>query len=193
MTSSGSADARFDRLYREYHREVLAYCLRRTNRSDAEDVAAEVFTVAWRRIEDVPAGGRALAWLYGVAHRAMTNRWRSIRRYRGLLVRIGGFGSFRPESPDAVVLRRMDEQQLLDALTRLRRPDQEVLRLATWERLPHRDIAELLGCSEVAVGQRIARAKKRLERELKPMQQHGSPVPQLKRKEATIDSPQGSS
>ena len=39
----------------------------------------------------------------------------------------------------------------------------------------------------------IARAKKRLETELKPMQQQGSPVPQLKRKEATIDSPQGSS
>ena len=193
MTSGGSADARFDRLYRAYHQEVLAYCLRRANRSDAEDVAAEVFAVAWRRIEEVPAGERTLPWLYGVAHRAMTNRWRSIRRYRRLLVRIGGFGSSQPELPDTVVLRRLDEQELLDALARLRRRDQEVLRLATWEKLPHRDIAELLGCSEVAVGQRIARAKKRLERELKPRQQQGSPVPQLKRKEATSDSPPGSS
>jgi len=94
-----------------------------------------------------------------------------------LLARIGGLGSPQPEVPETLVLRRQDDQQLLDALARLRWPDQEVLRLATWEGLPHRDIAELLSCSEVAVGQRIARAKKRLARELKPMAQQGSAVP----------------
>ncbi len=177
IARSGPADIRFERLYQQYHPEVLAYCLRRMNRSDAEDVASEVFTVAWRRIHEVPTGDRTLAWLYGVAHRALANRWRSIRRYRRLLGKIGGLGVSQPALPETVVLRGLDEQQLLDALARLRWRDQEVLRLATWEKLPHRGIAELLGCSEVAVGQRIARAKKRLTRELKPMKQQGSAVP----------------
>ena len=177
IAGSGSADARFERLYRQHHQAVLAYCLRRMNRSDAEDVASEVFSVGWRRIDQVPAGERTVAWLYGVAHRTVANRWRTIRRYRRLLGRIGGFGISPPELPETVVLRGLDEQELLNALGRLRWPDQEVLRLATWERLPHRDIGELLGCSEVAVGQRIARAKKRLARELKPKKQEGSTVP----------------
>lgn len=177
MTSPDSAETRFEIMYQQYHNEVLAYCLRRVSRSDAEDVAAEVFAVAWRRIDQVPLGERALAWLFGVAQRVLANQWRSTRRYRRLLARIGGLGSPQPEVPETQVLRNHDEQQLLDALARLRWPDQEVLRLATWETLPHRDIAELLGCSEVAVGQRIARAKKRLARELKPIQQEGSAVP----------------
>ena len=177
VARSGSADTRFERLYQQYHQEVLAYCVRRMNRSDAEDVASEVFTVAWRRIDQVPTGERTLAWLYGVAHRVLANRWRSIRRYRRLLGKIGGLGFPQPDLPETVVLRGLDEQQLLDALARLRWRDQEVLRLATWEKLSHRDIAELLGCSKVAVGQRIARAKKRLAKELKPMKQQGSAVP----------------
>lgn len=164
-------------MYQQHHRAVLAYCLRRMSRSDAEDVAAEVFSVAWRRFDQVPTGERALAWLFGVAHRVLANQWRSGRRYRRLITRIGGLGSPQPEGPEGLVLRRQDDQQLLDALARLRWPDQEVLRFAAWEMLPHRDIAELLGCSEVAVGQRIARAKKRLARELKPVHQQGSAVP----------------
>jgi len=176
------ADARFDRLYRTYHREVLAYCLRRTSRSDAEDVAAEVFTVAWRRLDQVPSGEKALAWLFGVAHRVLANRWRSIRRHRKLLTRIGGVRPNQPELPETLVLRSLDEQQLLDALARLRWRDQEVLRLATWEKLSHREIGHLLGCSEVAVGQRIARAKKRLAKELKPTRHQGSAVPSAEEK-----------
>ncbi len=189
IARSGPADTHFDRLYQQYHQEVLAYCVRRMNRSDAEDVASEVFTVAWRRIDQVPTGERTLPWLYGVAHRVLANQWRSVRRYRRLLGKIGGLGVPQPDLPETVVLRGLDEQQLLDALARLRWRDQEVLRLATWEKLPHRGIAELLGCSEVAVGQRIARAKKRLARELKLLQQQGSAVPQLKRKEEANDSP----
>ena len=51
---------------------------------------------------------------------------------------------------------------MLDAATTLRLPDQEILRLAAWEGLPHSDIANILEISVSAVDQRLHRAKKRL-------------------------------
>lgn len=43
----------------EYFRHVLACCMRRIPADDAYDAANEVFTVAWRRIGDVPGGDAA--------------------------------------------------------------------------------------------------------------------------------------
>ena len=44
-------EARFTSMFERHYNEVLAYCARRSTRSDADDIAAEVFAVAWRRIE----------------------------------------------------------------------------------------------------------------------------------------------
>ena len=60
-------EQQFEALYRAHAADVLAYCARRTNREEAKDAASEVFVVALRRIDDIPAGDRALPWLYGVA------------------------------------------------------------------------------------------------------------------------------
>ncbi len=61
-----SREGRFDDLFTATYAEVLAFAIRRTeDRGTAEDVAAETFAVAWRRLEDVP--GEPLGWLYAVA------------------------------------------------------------------------------------------------------------------------------
>lgn len=168
QSASGGATpaSRFDRLYRAHHREVLAYCMRRANRADAEEVASEVFAIAWRRLEDVPTGDGALPWLFGVARKTLANRWRAIRRRRRLLDRLRGLGPDAPAPPELVVLRRVEHRLALEALGRLGERDQEVLRLAAWEKLSHRDIGRALGCSEQAAAQRVSRARKRLAREL---------------------------
>ena len=65
---SPAGRAQFEALYAAEGRRVLAYALRRTAQpADAADVLAEVFLVAWRRLDDVPAGAEARLWLYGVA------------------------------------------------------------------------------------------------------------------------------
>ena len=63
------AEERFRRIYAAYERQVYAYCLRRIDRDQAIDCTADTFLVAWRRICDVPAGDKALPWLYRTAHR----------------------------------------------------------------------------------------------------------------------------
>jgi RNA polymerase sigma-70 factor (ECF subfamily) len=156
----------FHGLYEQHYPAVLAYCIRRTSRTDAEDAAAEVFTIAWRKIDQVPSGESALPWLYGVAYRVISHYWRSVRRYRNLSTRVGSAVRDPEPSPETQVVRRIEDEEVAAAAARLRPADQEILRLAGWERLPHHDIAQILGCSESAAGQRLHRAKKRLAREL---------------------------
>lgn len=158
-------DAAFARLYEDHYHQVLGYCLRRTNRASAEDAAAEVFTIAWRKFAEIPAGDRALSWLYGVAYRVLSHQWRSTRRFRNLVNRLGGLRQDTVPGPEAQVVRRAQDRQVLNAASRLSEADQEILKLAGWEALPHDQIADVLGISVAAVAQRFSRAKKRLAKQ----------------------------
>ena len=157
---------RFRDLYVAHYAAVLSYCLRRLRRDEAHDAAAEVFTVAWRRMADVPLGDRALPWLYGVAARIVSNQRRSQRRRRGLSTKLRGLGETLQPQPDAQVVRRNEDQEIIDAINRLRAGDREVLLLSAWEGLPAAQLAERFGISLKAAEQRLTRAKRRLAAEL---------------------------
>ena len=66
------------------------------------------------------------------------------------------------------MVRRAEDEAVLVALSQLRGPDREILRLAAWEELTGPEIAIVLGISLSAVQQRLHRAKKRLAARLKP-------------------------
>jgi RNA polymerase sigma factor (sigma-70 family) len=166
MPEASSAEARYQRTYRQHHEAVLRYCFRRTARDDAPDAAAEVFVVAWRRLDDLPSGDETLPWLYGVARRVLSNRWRSDRRRARLLRRVRSIAPGQPVEPESVVVQREEDQQVHDALDRLRAGDREVLRLAAWEGLSTREISLVLGCTPQAAEKRLYRAKGRLAHEL---------------------------
>jgi hypothetical protein len=70
---------RFELLFRDHAGAVRAYAARRSSLDDADDVVAEVFLIAWRRIDDLPDD--PLPWLLGVARRVLANRRRGeVRR-----------------------------------------------------------------------------------------------------------------
>jgi len=160
------ADQRFREMYQATERDVLAYFLRRTDATSARDGAAETYLVAWRRIDDVPAEDESLPWLYGVARRVLANQRRSYKRYAALGRKLSGIGVPEDPSPEVIVLRRSEDQEILDAVERLRPEDQEILRLAVWEELPHRQIAEMIGTSAHAITQRIYRITRQLSGEI---------------------------
>jgi RNA polymerase sigma-70 factor (ECF subfamily) len=162
---SGVETAEYRRVFDMYHTQVLAYCARRVGRDDAEDAAAEVFTVAWRRIDSVPAGSEALPWLYGVAYNVVSHHWRGKGRSRRLALKLANQPLSVVSEPGNQVVQHADYERVLEAATRLRALDQEVLRLAVWEELRHDEIAEVLGCSVTAARQRFHRAKRSLLRE----------------------------
>ena len=168
------ADRRFDELYEQHFRHILAYCRRRIPETDADDAANEVFAIAWRRIEDVPAGDAARPWLFVVAKRVVFRRRRSTRRFRNLIGRAGSVRAATQPDPETVVVQRAELDLVLQAASHLSRDDREVLDLAAWEGLPHREIGEILGCSTNAVDQRLHRAKQRLTKHYQVLQQAGT-------------------
>lgn len=153
-------------MYEAHYGAVSAYARRRAaNPADAQDAVAETFTIAWRRLEELPEPEAVLPWLYGVARRVMANQRRGNQRRVDLLTRLRGHG---PGTVEFEGRLDADEERrtVLSALARLREGDQELLRLAVWEELPHRDVAQILGCSESSVAVRLHRARDRLSREI---------------------------
>ena len=102
--------------------------------------------------------------------------------YAGLLLALVCWWGVRrsdpdPEpSPEVVVVRRERDERVLAALGRLRPEDQELLRLALWEELPHAEIAALLGCSRDAATHRIHRATRRVAKEYQRLDRGHAPT-----------------
>ncbi len=152
--STGSL-TRFDALFTAHQRAVLAYAIRRTRTlADAEDVAAETFTIAWRKIDQVPA--EPLPWLYAVARRVVANHRRGLGRRERLtaLLRVD-------DVPTPMRLGDDVDGPAFAALATLSPADQEVLRLVAWEELGHEAIATVLGITANAVAIRLHRARAR--------------------------------
>lgn len=147
--------SRLQDLFEAHHGRVLAYALRRTAiEADAEDAAAETFSVAWRRIADAPTD--ALPWLYAIARRVLANQRRSGLRRMALRVRLA--------RAEPQVRQQLGDRPgaAMAALASLHPDDQELLRLVAWEELSHAQVAESLGVSVNAVAIRVHRARKRL-------------------------------
>jgi len=148
--------ARFDALFREHERAVLAYAMRRAQTlADAEDVAAETFTIAWRKLGSIPAA-EPLPWLYAVARRVLANQ----RRGKGRRDRLAAL--LRVE--DVATPMRAGEDldgPVFAALASLSPADQEVIRLTAWEELGNQGIAAVLGITANAVAIRLHRPRAR--------------------------------
>jgi RNA polymerase sigma-70 factor (ECF subfamily) len=156
---------RFQRLYEAYYGAVLAYAQRRApDAGDALDVVADTFTIAWRRLDEIPADAE-LPWLFGVARRVLANQRRSARRRGDLSARLRLQHSGSTEI-EAEVIAADDRRAVLAALARLKEADREILRLAAWEELSHREIAAIVECSEASVAVRLHRARNRLGKEI---------------------------
>lgn len=152
---------RLEALFAEHFGDVLAYAVRRcSSRQDAEDVAAETFLVAWRRLREVPEGSEARLWLFGTACLVCFNQRRGQSRQRGLAARIRGGRQSRPLAPvDAGIAERQRIHQAFEALSAT---DREILQLHAWEQLTTSEIAIALEIATTTVRKRLQRARERL-------------------------------
>lgn len=153
-------DSRLTALFEEHYDEVLAYCTRRIGWDEADDVASEVFAVAWRRIDDID-WTTVRPWLYGIARHVIANRWRSLRRRNRLQDKLAGLAQPINDSPEVSLVRREEDQQVIDCLMRLKPTDREILMLAAWEGLTAPEVGLVLGIATSTAEQRLHRARKR--------------------------------
>jgi DNA-directed RNA polymerase specialized sigma24 family protein len=152
---------RFEAVYRACAGAVQAYVLRRARRDEVDDVVAEVFLVAWRRLDDVPED--PLPWLLGVGRRVLANRRRGHARELALhsKLRVLDAAAVSSEWPLAD-----PDDRVLAVLGGLSAADQEVLLLVTWEGLEPARAARVLGIRTGAFLMRLHRARRRFARAL---------------------------
>lgn len=141
------------------------YCFRRLSVDEANDALAEVFLVAWRKIDELPE--EPLPWLYGVARNVVRNAERSHRRRFRLGAKLSTIVPQTEAGPEQRVVRRAEERLVIDALATLNPEDRELLRLRAWEELSRSELAAILDISPEAVDMRTNRAKKRMAKRLR--------------------------
>jgi len=159
---------RFTSLFDRTHAALLSYALRRvTEPADAADVVAETFLVAWRRLDQVPAGDSERPWLFGVARKVLANTNRSTRRRYAMADRL------RAELSTQTVPQPAVPSELGRALAALSADDRELLLLLAWDGLSQEQASVALGISASALRVRLHRARGRLRSQLsEPVESH---------------------
>jgi RNA polymerase sigma factor (sigma-70 family) len=172
MGEQAERQARYERLYDQASLQVLGYALRRADSpEDAADVVSETFMIAWRRLDEVPAGDEARLWLYGVARRVLANQRRGHQRRERLNARLRD--EVAVVSARAMAERPAPDSAVMAALSRLDEADRELITLVAWEGLDRDQIATMLGCSRATIRVRLHRARRRLARLLGEEGHHG--------------------
>lgn len=164
MPDAAASEAKFRRVFDNHFDAITRYCFRRLPANQANDAAANVFTVAWRKIDQLPDDDHALLWLYGIARNEVSTFRRSLRRAAALRTKVSWQPNYPEPGPETVVVRNSEQAAILEALRTLSQTDQEVLRLRAYEGLTLNEISIALGCSPEAAKKRSARAMKRLHK-----------------------------
>jgi RNA polymerase sigma factor (sigma-70 family) len=151
--TSASAEA-----YRQYAPAIRAYAARRVEADAVDDVVAETFAIAWRRL---PSQGDPLPWLYGVARRVVHGHRRSYARRSALIARLisrQGAGASAPDPADLIT----GDPALKRGFAALSEREREAIRLVAWEGLDNARAARAAGCSAATFAVRLSRARTRL-------------------------------
>jgi len=148
----------------ERHYEVIArYLRRRVDRLLADDLAAEVFVVAFSQREEYdPAQPDARPWLYGIAASLLRSHARAEERELRELART----CIDPLRPSRARLAPATEPELARALAELAPEDREVLLLHAWGELRDDEIADALDLPLEAVRSRLDRARRSIREAL---------------------------
>lgn len=163
-----SYEERFSELFMAHYTQVRAYAARRVGESDADDIAAECFSAAFRRLDDAPSN--ELPWLIGIARGLVSNHRRSTRRLLSAHQRLEA----QADRAHVDVVEEPSSGPTIAALESLPDRDQEILKLIAWDELTVADVAQVLGCTRTNVAVRLHRARGRFRRALA---QHEDPLP----------------
>lgn len=157
-------EVRFTALYEAAYADLIRFAQRRAHHTHAEDIVAEAFLVAWRRLDDVPKRREdARAWLFGITRHTIMNTRRGAERQLALAVRLAETTQVTLDGDADLVARQVD---LAAAWNRLSAVHQEALALVVLDGLAAPQAAAVLGISPVAFRLRVSRARRALRAHL---------------------------
>ena len=166
LAQSGDGEA-FGLLYERYVDLVYRYLYYRVGSHHlAEDLTAETFTRALRRLDSFTWTGRDIAaWFVTIARNLVIDHVKS-SRYRLEVTTGEMLDEDVTATTEDEVLARLRDERLVEALKQLKPDQQECLSLRFLQGLSIAETADVLGRSEGAVKQLQLRAVRSLHRAL---------------------------
>ena len=147
----------FTDVFREHLPALSRYLSRRVAIDDVDDLAANVFEIAWMKRAQVVVG-EELPWLYRIAAFQVANHRRRLNTAAGFL-RMQSSVQSSP-SPEALAILDFD---LAEAWKTLTAAEAEVLALVAFEDLTIQDAAKTAGITPNAASLRLFKARKKIE------------------------------
>lgn len=159
---------RFAALFDRHADEIHRYAARRLGQELAEDVAGEVFLIAFRgRARYDMTRPDARPWLYGIATKVVAQHRRAERRRNRAMARVSVDrpATFDERSADRVSAESL-QPRLARALTLLSAGERDLLLLVAWADLTYEDAALALGVPVGTVRSRLHRLRAKVRRSL---------------------------
>jgi len=158
-------DASFEALFRRHYDRVYGILYRLLgNKTDAEDVAQQVFLKLYRAPRRIRYQGDEInvaGWLYRVAVNMGYNTLRSQQRQYKWQDRLGWLWPFDAQAPDpAAVAEGLDEQAKVRRVLAQMKPREAKLLLLRHSGLSYKELAAVLNVAPGSVGSLLTRAER---------------------------------
>ena len=158
--------ASFDRLMLESLPAVQRFAIRLTGDIDlAEEIAQETVVRAARSWKTFHGGAKFQTWLFQIAVNAFRDH---IARRRNVGELPEEFTDDRTLAPGADLVTGETSAIVAKLVSRLPARQREVLVLIAYEQMDQRDVARVLGISDLAVRTSLHHARERLKQQLMP-------------------------
>jgi RNA polymerase sigma factor (sigma-70 family) len=149
---------RLTALFRSYSGRIYAYARRSLDPTGAEEVVADTFLAAWRKLDLVPVD--ALPWLLVAARYEVLRHRRSASRQNDLVATLGQVLAAKPATSDVQAAVEARDSGLR-ALASLSETDRDALLLVAWDGLSLEQAAAVQGCRLATFQVRLHRARRR--------------------------------
>ncbi len=146
----------FNDLFRSCLSETSRFIARRTKAEDVEDLAADLFALAWQKRDSIPKG-LELPWLYKSARYLISNHNRKQQGRTSILATLQD-----PQSAPSAESIALADIELAEAWKGLSTKEKEILSLWAFEGLEPKQLAVALEKSENACAIALSRAKSKL-------------------------------
>ncbi|MGC4102078.1 RNA polymerase sigma factor [Ferruginibacter sp.] len=151
-------------LYRQYAPEMLTLCLRYAKSNcEAEDIMQEGFIKVFGNLDKFRGDGCFEGWIKRIMYRTAVSYFRGASKKAHY--NLSELNQFMEDRQDTV-LDKLGEKDIVKTLTMLPSGYRNVFTMYVIEGYSHREIADILGCSEGTCKSQLNRSRSQLQKML---------------------------